>query len=118
MVSKQVLQEESQQYAETKKNLRKNIKVLRDTVGERIILSFILLFPYIHTFEVERLILIVSGSFQIKAMMQENESLPDMEKLEHQEFNLDVEEQQRMQLEGKQEVTRVNMAIYRWWRAD
>ncbi|XP_016149573.1 cilia- and flagella-associated protein 43-like [Sinocyclocheilus grahami] len=73
-----VLQEETQQYAETKKNLRKNIKVLRDT---------------------------------IKAMMQENESLPDMEKLGHQEFNLDVEEQQRMQLEGKQEVTRVKKEI-------
>ncbi|XP_043110587.1 cilia- and flagella-associated protein 43 [Puntigrus tetrazona] len=73
-----VLQEETQQYAETKKTLRKNIKVLRDT---------------------------------IKAMMQENESLPDMEKLEHQEFNLDVEEQQKMQLEGKQEVTRVRKEI-------
>lgn len=45
-------------------------------------------------------------------MMEENESLPDMEKLEHQEFNLDVEEQQRLQLEGEQEVTRVNMSIY------
>uniref|UniRef100_A0A9J7Z8Q9 Cilia- and flagella-associated protein 43 n=1 Tax=Cyprinus carpio carpio TaxID=630221 RepID=A0A9J7Z8Q9_CYPCA len=78
VVSKQVLQEETQQYAETKKNLRKNIKVLRDT---------------------------------IKAMIQENESLPDMEKLGHQEFNLDVEEQQRMQLEGKQEVNRVRKEI-------
>ncbi|XP_059422267.1 cilia- and flagella-associated protein 43 isoform X2 [Carassius carassius] len=73
-----VLQEETQQYAETKKYLRKNIKVLRDT---------------------------------IKAMIQENESLPDMEKLGHQEFNLDVEEQQRMQLEAKQEVTRVRKEI-------
>ena len=67
----------------------------------------------IHTFEVERFILIVSGSLQIKAMMEENESLADMEKLEQQEFNLDVEEQQRLQLEGKQEVTRVNMTVYR-----
>ncbi|KAK2896717.1 hypothetical protein Q8A67_011205 [Cirrhinus molitorella] len=73
-----LLQEETQQYAETKKNLRKNIKVLRDT---------------------------------IKAVMEENESLPDMEKLEHQEFNLDVEEQQRLQLEGEQEVTRVRKEI-------
>ncbi|RXN27818.1 cilia- and flagella-associated 43 [Labeo rohita] len=48
---------------------------------------------------------------QIKAMMEENESLPDMEKLEHQEFNLDVEEQQRLQLEGEQEVTRVKKEI-------
>ncbi|CAM4726849.1 unnamed protein product [Leuciscus chuanchicus] len=73
-----VLQEEIQQYAETKKNLRRNIKVLRD---------------------------------RIKAMMEENESLADMEKLVQQEFNLDVEEQQRLQLEGKQEVTRVRKEI-------
>jgi len=62
----------------------------------------------------ERFILIVSGLLQIKAMMEENESLADMEKLEQQEFNLDVEEQQRLQLEGEQEVTRVNnMTVYR-----
>lgn len=67
----------------------------------------------IHTFEVERFILIFSGPLQIKAMMEENKSLSDMEKLEQQEFNLDVEEQQRLQLEGKQEVTRVNMTVYR-----
>ncbi|XP_077093181.1 cilia- and flagella-associated protein 43 isoform X3 [Siphateles boraxobius] len=73
-----VLQEEIQQYAEMKKNLRRNIKVLRD---------------------------------RIKAMMEENESLADMEKLEQQEFNLDVEEQQRLQLEGKLEVTRVRKEI-------
>ncbi|KAK9964501.1 hypothetical protein ABG768_005668 [Culter alburnus] len=72
------LQEEIQQYAETKKNLRRNIKVLRDT---------------------------------IKAMMEENESLTDMEKLKQQEFNLDVQEQQRLQLEGEQEVTRVRKEI-------
>jgi len=35
--SHQVLQEEIQQYAETKKNLRRNIKVLRDRVRERIL---------------------------------------------------------------------------------
>lgn len=55
--------------------------------------------------------LIVSGSFQIKAMMEENESLTDMEKLKQQEFNLDVQEQQRLQLEGEQEVTRVNTTV-------
>lgn len=60
------------------------------------------------TIEVERFMLIVSGSFQIKAMMEENESLTDMEKLKQQEFNLDVQEQQRLLLEGEQEVTRVN----------
>ncbi|XP_051508041.1 cilia- and flagella-associated protein 43 [Myxocyprinus asiaticus] len=73
-----VLQKETQQYAETKKTLRGNIKVLRDT---------------------------------IQAMMQENESLADMEKLEQQEFNLDVEEQERQQVEGEQEVTRVRKEI-------
>lgn len=55
--------------------------------------------------------LIVSGSLQIKAMMEENESLTDMEKLKQQEFNLDVQEQQRLQLEGEQEVTRVIMTV-------
>lgn len=44
-------------------------------------------------------------------MMQENESLPDMEKLEQQEFNLDVEEQKRLQAEGEQEVARVTSAF-------
>lgn len=44
-------------------------------------------------------------------MMEENEGLTDMEKLEQQEFNLDVQEQQRLQLEGEQEVTRVNMTV-------
>lgn len=44
-------------------------------------------------------------------MMLENESLPEMEKLEQQEFNLDVEEQQRLKAEAEQEVTRVNMTV-------
>lgn len=48
-------------------------------------------------------------------MMLENESLPEMEKLEQQEFNLDVEEQQRLQAEADQEITRVNVTvIYRY----
>lgn len=56
VISHQVLQEEIQQYAETKKNLRRNIKVLRDTVRKNPSLpiiyiflkkiSLILLFPY------------------------------------------------------------------------
>jgi len=117
--SHQVLQEEIQQYAETKKNLRRNIKVLRDRVRERI-LHFYYECVYLKkkvwfNLIAERFILIVSGLLQIKAMMEENESLADMEKLEQQEFNLDVEEQQRLQLEGEQEVTRVNnMNVYRW----
>uniref|UniRef100_A0A6Q2YD26 Cilia- and flagella-associated protein 43 n=1 Tax=Esox lucius TaxID=8010 RepID=A0A6Q2YD26_ESOLU len=73
-----VMKEESQQFSETKKSLRKNIKQLRDT---------------------------------IQMMMRENEMLPVMEKLEQQEFNLDVDEQKRLQAEGEQEVTRVRNEI-------
>ncbi|XP_066535952.1 cilia- and flagella-associated protein 43 [Hoplias malabaricus] len=47
----------------------------------------------------------------IQVMMCENESLPDMEKLEQLEFNLDVEEQKRLQAEGEQEVSRVRNEI-------
>lgn len=47
----------------------------------------------------------------IQTMMLENESLPEMEQLEQQEFNLDVEEQQRLQTEAEQEITRVRKEI-------
>ncbi|XP_056617541.1 LOW QUALITY PROTEIN: cilia- and flagella-associated protein 43 [Triplophysa dalaica] len=47
----------------------------------------------------------------IQTMMLENESLPEMERLEQQEFNLDVEEQQRLKAEAEQEVTRVRKEI-------
>ena len=40
--------------------------------------------------------------------MRENEALPEMERLEQQEFNLDVMERKRLQAEGEQEVQRVN----------
>lgn len=40
-------------------------------------------------------------------MMHENEQVPDIEKLEQQEFNLDIEEQERVQAEAEQEVSRV-----------
>ncbi|KAF4090507.1 hypothetical protein AMELA_G00052090 [Ameiurus melas] len=73
-----VLKEESQQFAETRKSLKKSVEELRDT---------------------------------IQAMMQENEKLPEMEKLEQLEFNLDMEEQQRLQAEGEQEVTKVRKEI-------
>ncbi|TRY55422.1 hypothetical protein DNTS_034432 [Danionella cerebrum] len=73
-----VLQEEAQRYTESKKNLRRDIMVLRDS---------------------------------IKGLMEENERLTDIEKLEQQEFNLDLEEQQRLQLEGEQEVNRVRKEI-------
>lgn len=44
---------------------------------------------------------------QIQKMMYENEQVPDIEKLEQQEFNLDIEEQERAQAEAEQEVARV-----------
>uniref|UniRef100_UPI003AAA87D7 cilia- and flagella-associated protein 43 n=1 Tax=Centroberyx gerrardi TaxID=166262 RepID=UPI003AAA87D7 len=73
-----VAKADNQQYYDTKKNLRKSIKELRDTIQE---------------------------------MMRENENLPDIERLEQQEFNLDVEEQRRLEAKGQQEVTRVRNEI-------
>ncbi|RXM27392.1 Cilia- and flagella-associated protein 43 [Acipenser ruthenus] len=67
------IKEESLEFTDTKKSLRKGIKELQRA---------------------------------IQAMMRENESLPEIEKLEQQEFNLDVEEQNRLQVEGEQEVAR------------
>ena len=42
-------------------------------------------------------------------MMKNNETLPDIEKLGHDEFNLDSEEQQRLQQEGEQHVQQVGL---------
>lgn len=47
-------------------------------------------------------------------MMQENEQVPDIEKLEHQDFDLDVEEQTRLQEEGDKEVARVSTFTQYW----
>ncbi|XP_009572136.1 PREDICTED: WD repeat-containing protein 96, partial [Fulmarus glacialis] len=47
----------------------------------------------------------------IQKMMHENEQVPDIEKLEQQEFNLDIEEQERAQAEAEQEVARVRKEI-------
>lgn len=44
---------------------------------------------------------------QIQEMMRENETLPDIERLEQWEFNLDVEGQGRLEDMVEQEVTRV-----------
>ncbi|XP_065815859.1 cilia- and flagella-associated protein 43 [Labrus bergylta] len=73
-----VLKEESEEYSETKKNMRKTLKELRDTIQE---------------------------------MMRENETLPDIERLELSEFNLDVEEQRRLDAMVEQEVIRVRNEI-------
>ncbi|XP_056430962.1 cilia- and flagella-associated protein 43 isoform X2 [Hyla sarda] len=48
---------------------------------------------------------------KIQAMMRENESLPEIEKLDQQEFNLDTEEQERLRDESEQEVERVRKEI-------
>ncbi|XP_077991965.1 cilia- and flagella-associated protein 43-like [Glandiceps talaboti] len=47
----------------------------------------------------------------IQTMMKKNEILPDIERLAHHEFNLDVEEQQRMQAEGDAEVEEIRTNI-------
>lgn len=40
-------------------------------------------------------------------MMHENEQVPDIEKLELREFNLDLEEQEKVQAEAEEDVARV-----------
>lgn len=45
--------------------------------------------------------------FQIQEMINENETLPENERLELWEFNLDVEEQKRLDAMVQEEVTRV-----------
>lgn len=40
-------------------------------------------------------------------MIHENEQVPDIEKLELWEFNLDLEEQERAQAEAEEDVVRV-----------
>ena len=43
-------------------------------------------------------------------MMSENETVADIERLGHHEFDLDIEEQQRLQKEGDAEVARVSLS--------
>ncbi|XP_038265649.1 cilia- and flagella-associated protein 43 isoform X4 [Dermochelys coriacea] len=47
----------------------------------------------------------------IQEMMYENEQVPDIERLDQQEFNLDIEEQERMQVESEQLVAKVRKEI-------
>ena len=44
---------------------------------------------------------------KLKIMMKGNEKVADIEKLNHYEFDLDMEEQRRLQAEGEENVTRV-----------
>ncbi|NXN32215.1 CFA43 protein, partial [Nycticryphes semicollaris] len=74
----QVIREETQRFANQKKELQMGIKKLRKT---------------------------------IQKMMHENEQVPDIEKLEQGEFNLDTEKQERAQAEAEQEVARVREEI-------
>ncbi|XP_060727401.1 cilia- and flagella-associated protein 43 [Tachysurus vachellii] len=48
---------------------------------------------------------------KFQAIMEENEKLPEMEKLEQLEFNLDVDEQQSLQVVGEQEAAKVKKEI-------
>ncbi|XP_033371395.1 cilia- and flagella-associated protein 43 isoform X3 [Parus major] len=47
----------------------------------------------------------------IQKMMHENEQVPDIEKLEYWEFNLDLEEQERVQAEAEEDVARARREI-------
>ncbi|XP_073210542.1 cilia- and flagella-associated protein 43 isoform X3 [Lepidochelys kempii] len=47
----------------------------------------------------------------IQEMMYENEQAPDIERLDQQEFNLDIEEQERLQVESEQEVAKIRKEI-------
>ncbi|XP_032047114.1 cilia- and flagella-associated protein 43 [Aythya fuligula] len=75
---KKVMREETERFADQKKELQMGIKKLRKTVQK---------------------------------MLHENEQVPDIEKLEQQEFNLDTEEQKKAQAEAEQEVARVREKI-------
>ncbi|XP_010283130.1 PREDICTED: WD repeat-containing protein 96, partial [Phaethon lepturus] len=75
---RKVIREETQRFANQKKELQMGIKKLRKS---------------------------------IQKMMHENDQVPDIEKLEQQEFNLDIEEQERAQAEAEQEVARVRKEI-------
>ncbi|XP_056350633.1 cilia- and flagella-associated protein 43 [Oenanthe melanoleuca] len=73
-----VMREETQRFANQKKELQMGIKKLRKT---------------------------------IQKMMHENEQVPDIEKLELREFNLDLEDQERAQAEAEEDVARARKEI-------
>ena len=49
---------------------------------------------------------------QIQSMMKENETLPEIEKLARQEFDLHVDQQEQLQAEANAEINRV--VIWMW----
>ncbi|XP_028810030.1 cilia- and flagella-associated protein 43-like [Denticeps clupeoides] len=73
-----VMKQESLQFSEDRKDIRRGIKELRNTIQE---------------------------------MMDENETLPEIERMELQEFNLNVDEQRRLQQEGDEEVVKIQNEI-------
>ena len=52
-------------------------------------------------------------NFQLQSMLKKNETLPDIEQLNRHEFDLDIEEQLKLQAEADQEVERVSK-VYNW----
>lgn len=48
-------------------------------------------------------------------MLKNNETLPDIERLNRHEFDLDIEEQLRLQAEADQEVERVSCTTVTWF---
>ncbi|XP_052533882.1 cilia- and flagella-associated protein 43 isoform X1 [Tympanuchus pallidicinctus] len=76
--TEKVIKEESERFANQKKEIQMGIKKLHET---------------------------------IQKMMHENEQVPDIEKLGQQEFNLDVEEQEKAQAEAEREVARIREKI-------
>lgn len=47
-------------------------------------------------------------------MLKSNETLPEIEQLNRHEFDLDIEEQMRLQTEADQEVERVSLYANSW----
>lgn len=45
--------------------------------------------------------------FQIQVMMKDNDAVPDIEKLSNPEFDLDIDEQLRLQANGEIEIRKV-----------
>ena len=48
--------------------------------------------------------------FQLQSMLKKNETLPEIEQLNRHEFDLDIEEQLKLQAEADLEVERVGLS--------
>jgi len=56
------------------------------------------------------LLQVANVGFQLQGLMEKNKTVPDIEKLQHHDFDLDVDEQHRLQATGDAEVSRVSIA--------